>query len=93
LAANVVRISPLEYSDVTAITANAMAASCPKYMPNRLNITTSSSPSPGPAPSVSVVPQTSIAISTVSRRRPASDQPVLRTERSFVHSALIARLM
>jgi hypothetical protein len=88
LAANVVRIMRVLYSDVIASTASTAAAIYPNQTPARLSSTMSLSPGwPGLPPSVLDPPVKRAVKRTDTPARSSSDQAVLRTVRSFTHSA------
>jgi hypothetical protein len=88
LAANVVRIIPVPYSEVIASTASTAIAICPNQIPARLSSTMSLSPGlPGLPPWVldpDVIRALKRMETPTSR---SSDHAVLRSVRSFTHSA------
>jgi hypothetical protein len=76
------------YSDVIASTASTAAAICPNQTPVRLSSTMSLSPGcTGLPPSVLDPPVKMAVKRTDTPAKRSSDQYVLRTVRSFTHSA------
>src|SRR6266508_4071650 len=94
VAAKVVWIIPVPYSLVIASTASTTTAICPSQTPVRLSLVVSSKQVVGVGHwDVSTDAVARVLTATVNATAASSNQAVLDTVRSFVHSARSARLM